>query len=260
MRGQTCLISKKSRRHKRLLHCFVKYVCHCLAVNMLLRTCRVVMFFFLFRINQLENVVHHPSPSNALIIMFKKILIFAVMAAISVAFGLAVQFFQCEKFLQDLTGLPSNGPSNYGLLGVVMIFNCYMLMWLGINVGEARKKYGVKYPSMYADLHHSKNKKNANIFNCVQRAHQNTLEQQPTFLIFCALSSIQYPLVAGVAAFVWVLARFAYAAGYSSGDPKKRYYGAFGYFGLFVLAGCSWVTCLEQMGFDLNVLAKFMKR
>ena len=101
------------------------------------------------------------------------ILVLPIMAGISVAIGSAIETFKVQKLLSDITGLPSN----YGLVGLVLIFNIYVLMYLGFQVGKARDKYGVKYPNMYADVNHSKNKKNANIFNCTQRAHQNTLER-----------------------------------------------------------------------------------
>ena len=108
---------------------------------------------------------------------------------------------------------------------------------------------------------YSKEPKMANMFNCIQRAHQNSLErmsfmsairkrcfsllfdyvmindiymkileiwlyiEQPTFLTTVALCSMKYPLVAGVSAIVMCLGRLAYAAGYSTGDPKKRMHG-----------------------------------
>merc|ERR1719251_363369 len=125
-------------------------------------------------------------------------------------------------------------------------------MYLGVQVGQARRKYGVKYPDMYADVNTAKNQKNAKLFNCIQRAHQNSLEQQPFFLTVCALASQKFPLVSAVSAFVVCLGRLAYAAGYSTGDPGKRMYGMFGYFGLLTLLGCSWSVCLEQLGFETN--------
>jgi glutathione S-transferase len=38
-----------------------------------------------------------------------------------------------------------------------------------------RCRYNVKYPALYAD----KGTPNADAFNCVQRAHQNSLENYP---------------------------------------------------------------------------------
>ena len=69
---------------------------------------------------------------------------------------------------------------------------------------------------------------------------------------------MKYPLVSAVAAFVVLLGRLAYAAGYMTGDPEKRARGMFGYFGLLTLLGCSFLVCFEQLGFDINVIGKFM--
>lgn len=49
------------------------------------------------------------------------------------------------------------------------------------------RRYGVKYPALYADSSNS----NAEAFNCVQRGHQNTLEGYPLFLALLFASGIQ---------------------------------------------------------------------
>ena len=89
-----------------------------------------------------------------------------VFTAISLVFGVAIDYLNVEKMISNATGLQSN----YGLVGAMMLLNVYVLMYLGINVGKARKKYGVEYPNMYADAHHCKDPKIANSFNCIQRA------------------------------------------------------------------------------------------
>ena len=48
-------------------------------------------------------------------------------------------------------------------------------------------RYGVKYPALYA----SGSDDNANAFNCVQRGHQNSLEQLPHFFAVFATSAIK---------------------------------------------------------------------
>jgi hypothetical protein len=48
-------------------------------------------------------------------------------------------------------------------------------------------RYGVKYPALYAPGSDA----NANAFNCVQRGHQNSLEQLPHFLSVFAPSAIK---------------------------------------------------------------------
>ena len=97
-------------------------------------------------------------------------LIIVAFTAVSIGFGAVVEYTNAEKLLSDITGLKSN----FGLIGIVMLFNIYILLYLGSNVGAARNKYGVKYPTMYAD---KKENKHANEFNCIQRAHQNSLER-----------------------------------------------------------------------------------
>merc|ERR1712212_1004783 len=60
------------------------------------------------------------------------------------------------------------------MVGTTMVF---VNVWKMMRIGGMRKKLGIKYPIMYSEKHP--------IFNCYQRAHQNTLESFPilTFVI-----------------------------------------------------------------------------
>ncbi len=60
--------------------------------------------------------------------------------------------------------------------------------WMSVKVGQARKKYGVKYPAMYAD---KASNKDADAFNCVQRGHQNTLENFPALLALLLVTGLR---------------------------------------------------------------------
>merc|ERR1719498_1168664 len=82
----------------------------------------------------------------------------------------------------------------------------------------ARKKYGVQYPNLYAPAGH----KDAEKFNCVQRAHQNTLESWAMVMVTMFAVGLVYPTAAAVSGFLWVLGRFVYGFGYALGNPSFR--------------------------------------
>ena len=63
-------------------------------------------------------------------------------------------------------------PADYKYVLAVFASTFLMNTYLVVNVIKARKKYDIKYPLLYAPPDH----KHAKEFNCVQRAHQNTLE------------------------------------------------------------------------------------
>ncbi|KAK9827409.1 hypothetical protein WJX74_000273 [Apatococcus lobatus] len=111
-------------------------------------------------------------------------------------------------------------------------FTGVVYMWQSIQVGAARRKYGVKYPKMYADGE----SKEAQNFNCIQRSHQNTSEQIGPVLVTQALLGLYHPITAASLGAIWAIGRIVYAVGYSSGDPAKRTPGSavsfLSYFGL----------------------------
>ncbi|PAA70165.1 hypothetical protein BOX15_Mlig020109g3 [Macrostomum lignano] len=118
-------------------------------------------------------------------------------------------------------------PRHYGWVVLAGSGGFFVNYYLAGRVMQARKKFGVEYPDMYS--------KDSKEFNCVQRSHQNYLESMPFFYFMLVFGGLQAPRCSAACAAIYLAGRVVYAQGYSTGDPKKRMRGAFGYIGLFTL-------------------------
>ena len=58
------------------------------------------------------------------------------------------------------------------------------------------------------------------------------------FLALLIMAGIPFPLTAAISGAVYSVGKLLYFLGYSTGDPNKRLWGSFSYFGLFTLIGC----------------------
>eukprot|EP00435_Cladocopium_sp_Y103_P046547 s1185_g13.t1 len=100
-------------------------------------------------------------------------------------------------------------PEEYGYVVLAHCMSWISNFYLTFNVVRARKQYNVNYPALYAPENHS----NAEKFNSVQRAHQNTLESWAPVQVLMAFNGILYP-------------RFAAGYGYAKNGPTGRMVGA----------------------------------
>ncbi|OXA56885.1 microsomal glutathione S-transferase 3 [Folsomia candida] len=122
-------------------------------------------------------------------------------------------------------------PSGYGYVVLTGVGSMFMVMWKAFQVGKARKEFKIQYPIMYSP--------DNNKFNCIQRAHQNTLENYPQFLALLALGGLEMPIFTAVGGWIWIAGKVAFAKGYYTGDPEKRRQGTFGYIGLLMMLGAT---------------------
>ncbi|MCL4129887.1 UNVERIFIED_CONTAM: hypothetical protein GTU68_029872 [Idotea baltica] len=100
-------------------------------------------------------------------------------------------------------------PAEYGYCVLVAVGSGFMLTWKAIQVGKMRKKHKILYPTMYSN--------DNDLFNCYQRAHQNTLENYPTFLSLLLLGGLYNPICSASSGAIWVVSRIVYALGYYTG-------------------------------------------
>lgn len=54
------------------------------------------------------------------------------------------------------------------------------------------------------------------------RAHQNTLEGFPTYLMLLLIGGLEMPVLSALAGVVFIAGRVSYAKGYYTGEPKNR--------------------------------------
>ncbi|KAJ4839178.1 hypothetical protein Tsubulata_012923 [Turnera subulata] len=110
-------------------------------------------------------------------------------------------------------------PREYSYVVMVIVVYSFFNLWMTRKVFHARKKYNVPYPTLYAI--ESENR-DAKLFNCIQRGHQNTLEMLPFFFTHLVLGGIKHPYICSILGFLYTVARYFYFVGYSTGIPDKR--------------------------------------
>eukprot|EP00292_Cryptomonas_paramecium_P024355 CAMPEP_0113719030 /NCGR_PEP_ID=MMETSP0038_2-20120614/35556_1 /TAXON_ID=2898 /ORGANISM="Cryptomonas paramecium" /LENGTH=143 /DNA_ID=CAMNT_0000647293 /DNA_START=19 /DNA_END=450 /DNA_ORIENTATION=- /assembly_acc=CAM_ASM_000170 len=136
-------------------------------------------------------------------------------------------------------------PHNYGYVFAVMGGSFFMNTYLAMNVVSARKKYNVQYPNLYAPPSNP----NADAFNCIQRAHQNTLESYSVVMLQMFACGLVYPVTSAVCGGLWVLGRFLYGYGYSKFGAQGRMFG-----GIFShLGDIPLVVLCFKIAYDLTV-------
>ncbi|KAF8914803.1 hypothetical protein CPB85DRAFT_1251966 [Mucidula mucida] len=109
----------------------------------------------------------------------------------------------------------------YKWVALALFSTQIMLAAQSIVVGRKRKLAKIKYPQLYAEKAEAEASRDAYVFNCAQRAHQNTLEFMMPVVTATILTSVHYPIAAAVGCGMFVVGRGFYTRGYLA-DPDSR--------------------------------------
>jgi len=135
-----------------------------------------------------------------------------------------------------MSAIPLTLPHGFGFVGAALVSTVFLTMGQGFIVAGKRKAANIKYPQAYATPEQEKESKAALIFNCAQRAHQNTLEVMPNVIISTVIAGLRYPIPAAIACGAFVFGRIFYTRGYITGDPEKRVSAIYGIGALGMMA------------------------
>ncbi|KAF7366488.1 hypothetical protein MSAN_00906000 [Mycena sanguinolenta] len=114
-------------------------------------------------------------------------------------------------------------PEGTSYVAASLLSSVFLLTWQGIKVSGARKEANIAYPRLYAEKAEMEASPAALKFNCVQRAHANTLENIASIYAMTFLTALTSPPVAAGALASWVASRVFYTNGYATGDAASRH-------------------------------------
>jgi uncharacterized membrane protein YecN with MAPEG domain len=98
-------------------------------------------------------------------------------------------------------------------VALVTLLALLTYFWMGLQTGGARRKSGISAPAMTGDP----------LLERTIRAHYNTLEWLPMFLVSLWLFAIYWSeLVAAGLGVVWIVGRIMYQTGYVRAAEKRE--------------------------------------
>ena len=175
-----------------------------------------------------------------------------IMMCVCSAAGFGTVAYGLEAKITEL--LPE-GAEPIALPMAAAMFHIFVVQWLAMMVNNARVKYDVKWPTMYAESSHP----NAIAYNCAQRAHQHVLEQTPMAMIVLVVASFSYPASAGCGIGLFTFSKIiGNVFGYSSGKAWRRSWGSFGYLGIMPVVGLAILATLSKFGISSDVAAAYV--
>lgn len=142
-------------------------------------------------------------------------------------------------------------PKEYAYPVAFVVATFWLSFWQSMKVSRARKAAKIEYPQLYAEQAQVSSSHKAKIFNCTQRAHQNTLEYLPQVAIGTLVLGLRHPRIAASVCGVWIVFRVIYTIGYSTGDPwqRNRFFSSVGHTLTYasVMIGATYTTAKMVM-------------
>lgn len=123
-------------------------------------------------------------------------------------------------------------PENYGLvIACNIVAPIFFMFFAQGRVMRARKCYGISYPNLYAVAGQSKKKggkatgdkvteAEADLFNAVQRGHQNPLEIISDLHVMSLIAGLTFPITTALCGCMWLVGRVSYAVGYNGSGGR----------------------------------------
>lgn len=104
-------------------------------------------------------------------------------------------------------------PPGYGYVIMSNVVTGFVIPFvMGGFVMEARKKYDVPYPNLYATPGYHKE---ADAFNRVQRGHQNMFESLTAILLASLVGGIKHPITSSIACLAYGIGSILFLIGYA---------------------------------------------
>ncbi|TEB38950.1 hypothetical protein FA13DRAFT_1724892 [Coprinellus micaceus] len=127
-------------------------------------------------------------------------------------------------------------PEDFKYVGAVGVLNLWLLVKQHLDIMYWRGKTGIKYPQMYAEKAEMEASRDAHLFNCAQRCHQNTLENMPFVYVTAIVTGLRYPKLSAALTGAWVIGKWAFTFGYATGEPENRFNKIYAIGGLSLVA------------------------
>ncbi|KAF7329928.1 hypothetical protein MKEN_00256700 [Mycena kentingensis (nom. inval.)] len=113
-------------------------------------------------------------------------------------------------------------PEGFAYVPAALVSTVFLLGGQTAAVSKHRRLAKIAYPRLYADNAEMAASPAAVKFNCVQRAHQNTIENLALIYMMTVVLGLTRPKLAAAGLASWVVSRVFYTIGYASGIPAKR--------------------------------------